>query len=239
MQEENVDIEYEAIVIPVHIDLDSFTLAAVCPELPAHPNVSVADAIEFRMDYSENPLEALTNYGGDLPLIATNRRKAEGGFADSKGRIDTLVAAAKSPAVAAIDIELASVSKADVDELLTFCNISDTAVIVSWHDFDGTPDVEEMVHRLHSAASYGDIAKIAVTATDSSDVLDLLRVTHQVSQEGIAVATMAMGAVGRHSRIIAPLYGSRIGYAPMDPSQATAPGQYDLETMAELIEALR
>ena len=49
---------------------------------------------------------------------------------------------------------------------------------------------------------------------------------------------MAMGEAGRHSRAVAPLYGSRIGYAPVDPAEATAPGQFDLTTLTELIERL-
>jgi len=48
-----------------------------------------------------------------------------------------------------------------------------------------------------------------------------------------------MGAAGRHTRAVAPLYGSKIGYAPVDPTEATAPGQYDLETLAELVERLQ
>jgi 3-dehydroquinate dehydratase-1 len=50
---------------------------------------------------------------------------------------------------------------------------------------------------------------------------------------------MAMGEAGRHSRAVAPLYGSKIGYAPVRPENATAPGQYDLETLRELIDQLK
>jgi 3-dehydroquinate dehydratase-1 len=49
---------------------------------------------------------------------------------------------------------------------------------------------------------------------------------------------MAMGEAGRHTRAVAPLYGSKIGYAPVDPAEATAPGQYDLATLADLIDRL-
>jgi 3-dehydroquinate dehydratase-1 len=49
---------------------------------------------------------------------------------------------------------------------------------------------------------------------------------------------MAMGEAGRHTRAVAPLYGSKIGYAPVDPAEATAPGQYDLATLSTLIERL-
>jgi 3-dehydroquinate dehydratase-1 len=49
---------------------------------------------------------------------------------------------------------------------------------------------------------------------------------------------MSMGEVGRHSRAVAPVYGSKIGYAPVDPADATAPGQYDLATLRRLVTTL-
>ncbi len=82
------------------------------------------------------------------------------------------------------------------------------------------------------------MGKLAVTAESRGDVLDLLAVTREFDDAGERVATMAMGAPGRHSRAVAPLYGSKIGYAPVDPADATAPGQYDLATLARLVEEL-
>jgi 3-dehydroquinate dehydratase-1 len=92
---------------------------------------------------------------------------------------------------------------------------------------------------LDRAADVGDVAKVAVTATDRSDTLALLSATATATAEGHRVATMAMGEVGRHTRAVAPIYGSRIGYAPVDPERATAPGQYELSTLARLVESLK
>jgi 3-dehydroquinate dehydratase-1 len=47
-----------------------------------------------------------------------------------------------------------------------------------------------------------------------------------------------MGEAGRHTRAVAPAYGSCVGYAPVDPDRATAPGQYDLATLADLVPRL-
>jgi 3-dehydroquinate dehydratase-1 len=49
---------------------------------------------------------------------------------------------------------------------------------------------------------------------------------------------MAMGEAGSHTRAVAPVYGSRVGYAPVDPAESTAPGQYDLATLRTLIDEL-
>jgi 3-dehydroquinate dehydratase-1 len=49
---------------------------------------------------------------------------------------------------------------------------------------------------------------------------------------------MAMGEAGKHTRAVAPVYGSKIGYAPVDPERATAPGQFDLATLRRLVDEL-
>ena len=56
---------------------------------------------------------------------------------------------------------------------------------------------------------------------------------------GHRVATMCMGEPGRHTRAVTPLYGSKIGYAPVDAADATAPGQYLLATLRALVDGLR
>ena len=66
----------------------------------------------------------------------------------------------------------------------------------------------------------------------------MLSVTHELTEEGLSIATMAMGEAGRHTRAVAPVYGSKIGYAPVDSKKVTAPGQYDLETLRGLVDEL-
>ena len=199
-----------------------------------------ADAVEFRMDLANNPVATLQTYSGRLPVIATNRVESEGGQArDRPRRLDHLETAAKQPRVEAIDVELATVERGDADNLLAVAAKNDTAVIVSVHDFDGTPARSRLEELLTTAADYGDVGKVAVTATDTADTLDLLAATRAATAAGHTVATMAMGGVGRHTRVVAPLYGSRIGYAPIDPAEATAPGQYPLATLADLVARLQ
>lgn len=218
--------------------LDAFTLAAVVDDLSQSVPAAYADAIEFRMDFASDPIDQLETYDGSLPLIATNRAEWEGGAAADDDRIEQLQIAAATPAVAAIDIELASVDEPAATPLRSTAADHGTDVIVSSHDFESTPERAELASRLRRACEWGDVGKLAVTAQAVDDVLDVLDVTRALTRSGASVATMCMGEVGRHSRVIAPLYGSRIGYAPVDPADATAPGQYSLADMAELIDAL-
>jgi len=220
------------------MEFEEFVLAASTADLGEEAAVrSVADAVEFRMDLADDPLAALAEYEGELPLIATNRTEREGGAAPpGEGRIDALVEATGHPRVEAVDVELAAVRAGPGERVLDAAG--GTSTIVSVHDFEGTPPRDRLRERLAAAADRGTVGKIAVTATGVEDVLAVLSVTRELSREGRTVASMAMGEPGRHSRAVAPLYGSRIGYAPADRSRATAPGQYDLATLSELVTAL-
>ena len=220
------------------MDFGSFVLAVSAPTLSDRVVETAqrhADAIEFRLDRATTPREALAAYDGPLPVIATNRRETEGGgAADTPERIALLERAAAHPAVEAIDIELATL-EAGVEPTVP----EDVATIVSAHHFDGTPAADQLETELTAAADAGTVGKLAVHAEQPADVLRLLSVTDQVTDAGATVATMAMGAVGSHSRVIAPIYGSRIGYAPPTQAEATAPGQFDIETFATLYNHLQ
>ncbi len=221
------------------MEFDSFVLAASTKDLSEEPAAREhADCLEFRLDLASDPLAALEGYDGELPILATNRAEWEGGEATDDGRLETLAEATGFDAVSAIDVELASILDGEADEVLEIARDRDVSVIASAHDFEGTPPRPELVRTLTEAGKYADVAKLAVTAESKSDTLAVLSATEQLTAHGDAVATMAMGEVGSHTRAVAPVYGSKIGYAPVDPAKATAPGQYDLETLARLVSEL-
>jgi 3-dehydroquinate dehydratase-1 len=222
------------------MDFDSFVIAAVTTELSDERAARVlADAVEFRLDGADSPLEALEDYDGELPVIATNRPESEGGdVPDGPDRLATLRSAAADPATAAVDVELAAVERGDAAAVIETARETDTNVIVSAHDFEGTPAPARLDALLADAAEAGDVAKLATTATDPGDVLDLMRATLDATRSGATVATMAMGEPGRHSRAIAPLYGSKIGYGSIRPGRELAPGQFDIETLRGLVSRL-
>jgi 3-dehydroquinate dehydratase-1 len=220
---------------------EAFVLAASTADLAEEPAAREhADCVEFRMDLAEgDPLDALAGYDGELPLLVTDRPAWEGGEAADEGRIADLVAAVEHEAVAAVDIELHEVAGGEGLDVVDAARDAGVTVIVSVHDFEETPPRSELRRLIERASEHGDVAKLAVTAESPDDTLALLAVTRAHASAGRTVATMAMGEAGRHTRVVAPLYGSRIGYAPVDPSRATAPGQYDLATLSRLVGELR
>lgn len=221
------------------MNFEQFVLAAATADLGEEPAAREnADAVEFRLDLAPAGVERLQAYDGQLPVIATNRVEWEGGQApDNAERIEQLCAAVELPAVEAVDVELDAIDRCQ--PVVETARDHGVSIIVSSHDFDGTPDRSALANTLQRACDHGDVGKLAVTANSPDDVLDLLSVTRACAGDGATVATMAMGEAGRHSRAVAPLYGSRIGYAPVDPAKATAPGQYHLERLRSLVSELR
>ncbi len=226
---------------------DEFVLAAATADLNDEPAARAdADALEFRMDLATDPLAALADYDGELPLIVTNRAEWEGGEAGDLGRFGDLSDAVVHDAVAAVDVELAALrgnapegERSHATALREEAREEGVAVIASVHDFSSTPEVGTLVDLLADAADEGDVGKLATTAEVPADALAMLEATHEATAAGHAVATMCMGEPGRHTRAVAPVYGSRVGYAPVDPADATAPGQYPLATLRRLVDDLR
>ena len=227
---------------------EQFVLAASTADLSEEPLAREhADAVEFRMDLADSPLDQLAEYDGELPLVATNRASWEGGEAEGLGRYDALSTAIGHEAVAAVDVELAALRGTHPDAaeeshataLRDAAREAGVAVIASVHDFESTPEPAALVDLLADAASAGDVGKLATTATAPADALAMLEATHEATAAGHRVATMCMGESGRHTRAVTPLYGSKIGYAPVEPTDATAPGQYPLATLRELVDGLR
>lgn len=221
------------------MDFSSVVVAASTTDLSEEVAArEAADAMEFRMDLADSPLQALDSYSGVLPLIVTNRSAQEGGEATDENRLETVHHTLPHPSVHAIDLELSTIEAGDAAAVLDAAKEHHVSVIASVHDFEGTPPPSELDEMLARASDVADVGKLAVTASQPADTLDLLRATHRATQAGRQVATMSMGDIGRHTRAIAPCYGSRITYAPVDSDRATAPGQYELTTLRSLIDRL-
>ncbi len=226
---------------------EEFVLTASTADLAEEPRAREdADAVEFRLDLAGDPLAQLDGYDGDLPLLVTNRASWEGGEAEGLGRYDALSTAVGHDAVEAVDVELAALrGNAPDGEQSHATALRETAreegvdVVVSVHDFESTPEPTTLVELLAEAASEGDVGKLATTASARDDALAMIEATHEATAAGHRVATMCMGEAGRHTRAVTPVYGSKIGYAPVDPANATAPGQYPLATLRALVDGLR
>jgi len=220
------------------MNLTEFGLAASTNDLKREVDArDAADLVEFRMDSADDPMQQLSEYDGDLPIIATNRAEWFGGYANNHGRLDYLFKAAQFDSVEIVDIELETAR--GNPWILNEFRENDVEVIISVHEFDNTPDQETLVTLIEECAQYGDIAKVATFATDRADTVEMLGAISETAGDGLRVAGLSMGESGSIVRVIAPFYGSVLGYAPLksDPDDY-APGQIPLDKLDFLINQL-
>lgn len=187
--------------------------------------LGIRDADELKL-----LMEELKEQTG-LPVIATNRCRSEGGQWDGTddARIELLISAIE--AADALDVELAASQR---QKVIDAAKKAGKTIIISSHNFSATPPKDVMLSTLNHAMDAGaDIAKLAVTPNSTGDTLKLLEVTQQAD---FPVCTIAMGKMGAHTRVVAPLYGSVLTYGAVD--EAVAPGQLRIDELKNMLEAL-
>lgn len=218
--------------------ISDFALAASTNKLKHEEEFrDSADLVEFRMDKAEDPIEQLNEYEGELPIIATNRTQWFGGKARDSGRLDKLFAASRFDAVELVDIELETARASDW--VVNQFRDNGVDLIISHHDFDATPDRDVLDAIIDQCAVYGDIAKVATFPQDKSDTLTLLEAINAATERGIDAAGISMGKIGSHTRAVGHLYGSKLGYAPLETDDTEyAPGQIPVKTLASLINVI-
>ena len=194
-----------------------------------------ADLVELRIDRMRNPeLERLLR-SKRTPVIATNRPRREGGgfSGTEKERVAILIEAVRLGAEY-VDVE-ASTDPDLKAELRSTLAERPAKLIVSWHDFSGTPPEEILQEKLTACMMDGpDIAKIVTHASEAADCLRLLGIIPFARQRGQAIIAFCMGGRGRISRLMAPLLGSVISYASLEPEEASAPGQMTIHQIREI-----
>jgi 3-dehydroquinate dehydratase-1 len=104
--------------------------------------------------------------------------------------------------------------------------------IISYHDFKKTPPLDFLLDVVSRERKLGDIAKFAVMPKNISDTLVVLNVLSQVEK----TVGIAMGDIGKYTRVVAPLFGSPITFASLD--NISAPGQLDIRTTKNFLDKL-
>jgi len=195
---------------------------------------------EIRLDYLEEPAPDLQKLFRSLPgpVIATNRLATEGGRwqGTEAGRL-ALLAQALDLGVTCLDVELA----ADVSfRREVYERRGQTRLILSWHDFAGTPDAPRLEAVMEEMlAAEADVVKLVALANDPADNLRMLSLIPQALARGRDVIAFCMGPLGKWSRIAAPLLGSWLAFAPFSKTRASAPGQLTVNDVKRVWTTLK
>jgi 3-dehydroquinate dehydratase / shikimate dehydrogenase len=190
--------------------------------------------LEFRLDYLENPgrgADAIRDFLDKFPecaILATCRRhqnhgKFNGSIEEQLNVLDRAV----TNGAAAIDVEIETAEVA-ADRLGLFRGR--TEVIVSYHNFEATPQMDTVVGRLLKVPA--DAYKVVTTARKPSDNIRVLAVAKALSK--IKTVVLAMGELGFPTRVLSPVFGGIYTYAAPMFAEGTAAGQVSAKYLRHL-----
>jgi 3-dehydroquinate dehydratase-1 len=236
-------------------------LPAVCAPLVAATREALAveaaavaarqpDLLEWRVDFFQRIAEtqevlaaaaALRAAAPGIPVLLTRRAQREGGqpiALDEPGVLALYRAVIASGLVDLVDYEMENAA-ADVAQVRALCTAQGVPLVLSFHDFQRTPDSEQLAARFAQAQRLGaDIAKLAVMPGSMADVHRLLGATLAASGSlGIPVISMAMGGLGAVSRLCGGEFGSALTFAV--GASASAPGQIPIAEVRAALAVLQ
>ena len=188
-----------------------------------------ADALEVRLDaLGRLDFAALRTLFAEAPrpIIATCRRRAEGGgFSGPEENRKEMLWSALRAGASFLDLEFDSGVLSLAERISPHADIG---IIVSWHDMRRMPRAPEMLYKRMSRVPNATVVKIVGTARSLSDVLEVKELLGAVSESSPRIISFAMGEPGRLSRIMALPWGSWATYVSSGEGAQTAPGQISL-----------
>lgn len=216
----------------------------VCVALSGKDMVAVAQQsltdchfFEFRLDSIQDPVSCLESLGeflqrnSGVTAIATCRRKAYGGgfTGTAQQQVAILTQTAKA-GCRLVDIETETAEELGTPALQQL-RAAGAAVILSWHDFEGTPALVPQLERMQAFAP--DFCKVVPTARTLRDALVLIDLLETHGTDGRLIA-MSMGFRGTLTRVLGPRFGSAFTFAAPENGAGTAPGQMSIRTVRDL-----
>jgi len=198
-----------------------------------------ADLLEFRLDQLGAHRDAVARCleRPPAPVLLTVRSPAEGGAGnlDDDRRL-ALYGAFRAHATL-VDTEIDSLERPDFAGFVAESRRAGATVVGSFHDFEAFPGAEVISARIDRAFDLGvDIAKVAVVLEEMRELFALVDIVERARGDGLLVAAMGMGPLGKLSRLVLARAGSCLNYGYL--RTPNAPGQWSAEELARLIAEL-
>ncbi len=183
-----------------------------------------ADLVELRVDYLRRPPDFRRLLAErPVPVVITCRRGSEGGrFGGKEEDRQLILRTAIVQGADYVDLE------ADIaDEIPRY---GKTKRIISYHNFETTPENLELIHR-HLLTLDPDIIKIVTLAEHPRDNV---RVLELIRNSPVPTVAFCMGDFGVPSRVLCGVFGAPFTYAAFNPQRRLAPGQLTFREMKEV-----
>jgi 3-dehydroquinate dehydratase-1 len=207
------------------------------------------DILEWRVDFFEGigdtaqvvDLAARIRQATGLPLLFTRRHAREGGEAialSEQAVVDLYTAVCRAGDADLVDFEMSN-EPAHVAAVREASRAAGIGMVMSFHDFRGTPALHILNDRFAQAQEQGaDVAKVAVMPGSMEDVITLLEATLQSGKElQIPLVSMAMGGLGALTRVCGWAFGSAMTFGV--GQAASAPGQLPIGDLQAALAMLR
>lgn len=168
-------------------------------------------------------------FSGNAQIVATCRPNGQ-----SESDRAQILSWAIEDGAAYVDIEIETDSSFKAP-LVQLAREKNCKVIVSYHNFEGTPDTEELHRIVETCFFHGaDIAKVACHVNTPAEAARIIG----LGDNERPVIPIGMGELGRIARVAAPFVGSPFTYASMDGEEA-APGQIDAKLLEKMYTWLK
>jgi 3-dehydroquinate dehydratase I len=193
------------------------------------------DLCELRIDLLYRTSAELESHIEDVacPKIATVRDPNEGGANALPEKTRLELYQRWLPLCDLIDVELRSLSR--FSGLVEQAESAAKGVIISFHDFEKTPSLEELQEKVDRCRlKKNQIFKVASKVAQWADVETLIRLLQQNPQ--LRIAAMGMGEFGKLSRLVLARLGSCLVYGSV--GQAVAQGQWPVNELARLLSEM-
>ncbi|WP_170240563.1 type I 3-dehydroquinate dehydratase [Streptococcus hyovaginalis] len=201
-------------------------------------HLAEADLIEWRADYlAKDAIVALAPMVFEKcqgkEVIFTIRTSREGGQLEiaAQDYVDVIKEIASRHEPTYIDFEYYSYSSV-YQQISNFPNL-----VLSYHNFDETPEnYQDLMSGLVQLSPA--VVKMAVMPQTEQDVLDVMAYTRYFKDQhqDQIFATIAMGELGKLTRIAGRISGSSWTFASLDES--SAPGQLSVAVTRQFLENL-
>ena len=190
--------------------------------------------LEFRLDYLPQPMDGVKairrflDKHPEICLLATCRRhQNHGHFNGSIEEQFRILDAAVEAGAGAVDVEIESAESASTGlDLLR----GKTTLIISFHNFGGTPAVDAVLRRMMKIPADG--YKLVTTARKPSDNYRVLSVGRSHSRTPMIL--LAMTEMGLATRVLSTAFGGMFTYASPNSAEGTASGQINARLLRHL-----